>query len=149
MLVITKFYDILKGLDEFQVIVFYAKTTTVRAAKHICICDSCRQDYGSCSLFQNYDLVVENLNKTNLRSNYDDKNINDGVKRDEENTSYNYHLLPVSVCATVANNKLTDTVWFVQIIGEFHSPENVIDDYGHTASAGEKYMLDHFLEQSS
>ena len=55
----------------------------------------------------------------------------------------------MSVCATVANNKLTDTVWFVQIIGEFHSPENVIDDYGHTASAGEKYMLDHFLEQSS
>ena len=53
----------------------------------------------------------------------------------------------MSVCATVANNKLTDTVWFVQIIGEFHSPENVIDDYGHTASAGEKYMLGHFLEQ--
>ena len=40
--------------------------------------------------------------------------------------------------------KSTDTVWFVQIIGEFDSPENVIDDYGHSASAGEKYMLGHF-----
>ena len=35
----------------------------------------------------------------------------------------------------------------MQIIGKFDSPENVIDDYGNTASAGEKYMLGHFLEQ--
>ena len=43
--------------------------------------------------------------------------------------------------------KSTDTVWFVQIIGEFDSPENVIDDYGHSASAGEKYMLGHFYSK--
>ena len=35
----------------------------------------------------------------------------------------------------------------MQIIGEFNSPENFIDDYGNTASTGEKYMLGHFLEQ--
>ena len=35
----------------------------------------------------------------------------------------------------------------MQIIGEFDSPENVIDDYGHTASSGQKYMLGNFLEQ--
>ena len=32
-------------------------------------------------------------------------------------------------------------------IGEFDSPENVADDYGDIASAGEKYMLSHFSEQ--
>ena len=145
----TKFYHTLKGPNEFQVIVFYPKTTTVRAAKHLCICDSCRQDYGSCSLFQNYDLVVENLNKINCWSNYDGKNINDSVERDEETTSHNYFLLVVSVCAIATNNKSTNTVWFVQIKGEFDSPgtENVIDDYSHTASAGKKYMLGHLLEQ--
>ena len=126
---------------------FYPKTTTVIAAKGLCICDSCRQDHGSYSLFQNYDRVVENLNEINLRSNYDDKNINDGVKRDEETTSHNNFLLPVSVCAIAADNKSTNTVWFVQIIREFDSPEKVIDDYHHTASAGKKYMLGHFLEQ--
>ena len=36
---------------------------------------------------------------------------------------------------------------FVQIIGEFNFSENVTGDYGHTASAGQKYMLGHFLEQ--
>ena len=36
---------------------------------------------------------------------------------------------------------------FVQIIGEFNFSENVTVDYGHTASAGQKYMLGHFLEQ--
>ena len=74
---------------------------------------------------------------------------NDGVERDEETTPNNYFLLPVSVCATAANNKLTDTVWFVQIIGELDSPENVIDDYGHAALAGEKYMLGLFFRASS
>ena len=84
LFVIPKFYHTLKGPNEFQFIVFYPKTTTVRVAKHLCICDSCRQDYDSYSLFQNYDLVVENLNKINLRSNYDDKNINYSVERDEK-----------------------------------------------------------------
>ena len=55
-------------------------------------------------------------------------------------------MLPLSVCA-IADNKSTDNVWFVQIIGEFNSPENVIDDYSHTASAGKKYMPDYFLQQ--
>ena len=94
--------------------------------------------------FKNYDLVVENLNKINLRSNYDDKNINYSVERDEKTTSHNYFLLPGSVCVIAADNKLTNTAWFVQIIGEFDSPENVIDDYGHTASAGQKCRLGHF-----
>ena len=74
-------------------------------------------------------------------------NINDGFERDEKMTFHNYFLLPVSVCVTAANNISTNTVWFLQTIGEFDSPENVIDDYGYTASAGEKYMLGHFLEQ--
>ena len=82
-----------------------------------------------------------------LSYNLHDCTFHDGVERDEETTSNNYFLLPVSVCAIAANNKSTNTVWFVQIIREFNSPENVIDDYGHTASAGEKYMLGHFLEQ--
>ena len=96
---------------------------------------------------QNYDLVVENLNKINLRSNYDDININDGIERDEETNPHDDFLLPGSVCAIAADNKSTDTVCFVQIIGEFNSPENVTDNCGHTASASEKYMLGHFLEQ--
>ena len=70
-----KFYHTLRGPNEFQVTAFYQKTTTVRAAKHLCICDSCSQDNGSCSVFPNYDLVVEYLKNINLQSNYDDKNI--------------------------------------------------------------------------
>ena len=50
------------------------------------------------------------------------------------------------MCVVAANNKSTGTASFVQIIGEFDSPENVTDDYGHTGSAGKKYVLGHFLE---
>ena len=56
-------------------------------------------------------------------------------------------LLPGSVCAIAVDNKSTNTVWFVQIIGEFDYSENVIDDYGHTVSAGKEYILGHFLKQ--
>ena len=99
LFVIAKFYHTLKGSNEFQVIVFLSKNNYSHSSyKHLCICDSSRQDYGSYLLFQNYDWVVENLNEINLQSNYDDKNINDGVKRDEETASHNYFLLPVSVC---------------------------------------------------
>lgn len=64
-------------------------------------------------------MVVENLNKINLWSNYDDKSINDGAERDEENNSPDDFLLPGSVCAIAADDKSIDTVWFVHIIGEF------------------------------
>ena len=46
----------------------------------------------------------------------------------------------------VFKDESTNTVWFVQTIGEFDSPENVNDKYAHTASAGKKYVLGHFLE---
>lgn len=33
------------------------------------------------------------------------------------------------------------------VIGKFDSFEKITDDYGHSVSTGEKYMLGHFLEQ--
>ena len=90
---IMTFYHTLKVPNEFQVTVFYPKTTTVRAAKYLFICDSCKQDYGSCSLFPNYDLVIENFNKINLQSNYDDKNIKVAVMQTEKSLRDNYSLV--------------------------------------------------------
>ena len=92
-LFVMKFYHTLRRLNEFQVTVFYPKTTTVRAAKHRCICDSCRQDYGSCSLFPNYDLVLENLNEINLQSNYDGKNIKVTLMQTEKSLINDYSLV--------------------------------------------------------
>ena len=50
---------------KFHIIAFYTKTTSI-----ISVCDTCSQDYGSWLLFQNYDLVVQNSSKINLKSNH-------------------------------------------------------------------------------
>ena len=39
---------------------------------------------------------------------------------------------------------MTDNVWFVQIIGKLYYSMSFTDKYGHTVSAGKKYMLGHF-----
>ena len=58
-------------------------------------------------------------------------------------------LLPGSVCTLAAANNSADTLWFVQIKGEFESTTSVSDDYGHIITPGQTYMLGHFLEQVS
>ena len=57
------------------------------------ICDSCRQDYGSCSIFPNYDLVAENLNKINLQSTNGDKNIKVTVMQTEKSLINGFSLV--------------------------------------------------------
>ena len=42
-----------------------------------------------------------------------------------------------------------DTLWFIQIKGEFESTTSISDDYWHIVTPGQEYMLGHFLEQGS
>ena len=52
------------------------------------------------------------------------------------------------MCTSCCHNSV-DTLWFVQIKGEFESTTSVSDDYGHIVTPGQKYMQGHFLEQVS
>ena len=88
--------------------------------------------------------MVQTLNKINKRSNYDENE-----KNEEHVKAPDDFLLPGSVCALAAANNSVDTLWFVQIKGEFESTTSVSDDYGHIVTPGQKYMLGHFLEQVS
>ena len=56
------------GSSQFQVMVF-KPDMSILAAPRLCICDLCKQSYGSCSLFETYHLDVQNLKSTTLRSN--------------------------------------------------------------------------------
>ena len=124
--------------------VFCPNSTTIRAAEHLCICDQCKNDYGTGDLFTDYTQVVQTFNKINRRSNYDENE-----KNEEHVKAPDDFLLPGSVCALAATNNSVDTLWFVQIKGEFESTTSVSDDYGHIVTPGQKYMLGHFLEQVS
>ena len=52
--------------------VFTSNAPTIRAAKYLCICQLCKNDYRSCQVFKECTQNVHRINKINLRSNYDD-----------------------------------------------------------------------------
>ena len=57
----------------------------MRAATRLCICDTCQKEYGSCSLFQEYGLVVGQLENTQLRlSNIDYAGVEDELVQESE-----------------------------------------------------------------
>ena len=60
-------YITLKGSSSFQVMDFKPHMK-FRVSPRLCSCDQCCTDYGSCELFSEYDLTVQELNKVCLRS---------------------------------------------------------------------------------
>ena len=59
-----KVFNTVNGSNKFQVIVFKPSSKTISAAERIYLCTSCKANYGSCALFQQYDLSVETLKET-------------------------------------------------------------------------------------
>ena len=66
------YYGPIQGSKSFQVMVFTPNARSIRAAKYICVCQLCKNDYSSCQMFNEYTQNVHRINKINLRSNYDD-----------------------------------------------------------------------------
>ena len=50
---------------------FEPNFTSFVAANCICICDTCKMQYGMCSLFKRYELDIVLLKKTTLRNDID------------------------------------------------------------------------------
>ena len=134
-----KYYYPIKGSNSFQIIVFCPNNIIIRAAEYLCISDQCKSDYSICDLFTDYTQVVQTLNKIKRHSNYDENE-----KNEEHVKAPNDFLLPGSVCALAAANKSVDTLWFVQIKGNFESTISVSDDYGHIVTPGQNTCWDTF-----
>ncbi len=56
------------GSSMFHVLVFKPKESFFLASPRLCICDECKQDYGSFSLFYQHELNVQELQDIPLRS---------------------------------------------------------------------------------
>ena len=56
-----KLYPTVDGSSKFQAIVFNPNTNKFKASKRICICNECQLDYGSCSLFNEFELTVQDI----------------------------------------------------------------------------------------
>ena len=143
----------IEGSSTFQVLVFKPDSETFKAAPRICICELCNKEYGSCSLFTEYSLNVQALNKVSLRSNFHE-HVEDGIGEedddDNEDNNINDFFLPGSICAVAASDDSGDTVWFIEIIDEDLVPSgepNRVDGYKHVIGPGVPYLRGYLLEK--
>ena len=142
-----KIYHSINGSSTFQVMVFKPGSSVFWASPRICVCDKCMLDYGSCSLFNEYQLVIQELNKISLRSNIEPPPEADAVEQ-EDRSYLGGFLLSGSVCAVAADKKSINTVWFIHILEEKVAETVIIDDYGQKINEGFKYFRGNYMEES-
>ena len=63
-----KVFPSIDGCIKFQIMLFECNTTSFVAANHICICDTYKMQYGTCSLFKRSELHIVLLKKTTLQN---------------------------------------------------------------------------------
>ena len=120
---------------------FSPNVKTFKAAPRLCICNECRNEYGSCSLFEEYLLTVTQLKTTSLSSSI----IEEPTTASDEAASF---LVTDSICAEAADS-LIETVWFIQIVNEEKvSPNDLCYEYGIAIPAGHPYLEGRFLERN-
>ena len=136
-------FPTIDGSSLFQVAVFQPNFTTFRAARYLCVCEMCMRDYGLCSLFTEYQLSKHVLKETSMRSDYVDyvEPVTTNIDTESE------FLLPGSTCAIAAAANSSDTVWLMRIEDQSLALTNIIDDYGHSISAGQQYLTGQYLEK--
>ena len=62
-----KKHETIKGFSKFQITVFEPHKK-MRVSTRLCICEDCQQHYGPYKMFNEYDLNVQLLKTTRLRS---------------------------------------------------------------------------------
>ena len=120
------------GSSLFQVKVFTPNQQTTKAANRLCLCDICKQDYGSGALFKSYDLQVFQLKQVSLRSDIKEANTNEKVTE----TAHEF-LLAGTFCALATDSKSSDAIWFVKSEEEIGP---ATDDYSRKIQDGCKYL---------
>ena len=117
-----KEFKTIEGSSKFQVAVFTPDSRSFRAAIRLCICNSCKVEYGSCNFFETYIPIVNQLRVPTLRSDYQN------FQQDQESDpkSDDISLSKDLVVAVAAADKSLDTVWFVKITEEMRTDKNAV-----------------------
>ena len=113
-----KVYSTITGSSAFQVIVF-KPGQRMKTAPRICFCEECQEDYGSCSLFTEYDITAKHLQQICLRSSTLERI---GVELEEDEPVHDEPaadvLLKDVVVALAAEKKARETFYLMKITQE-------------------------------
>ena len=114
---------------KYQVMVFTPYQKTIKAATRMCLCDNCKQNYGSCSLFVIYDPVTGQLKGAAFRLS----NVQEAIEPiDHSSTEFMY---PDSVCAIAADSGSQYLVWFLKTDKIAELIKDSVNNYGHHLAA--------------
>ena len=86
-----KVFPSIGGSNKFQVMLFEPNSVSFVAANRICICDTCKTQYGMCSLFKRYELDIVLLKKT----------FQNDIDKEDHVISEDF-LFPGTICAVAA-----------------------------------------------
>ena len=129
--------------------VFTPNSHIFKAAPYFCMCELCKEKYGSCSLFKSYDLKIYDLKKIFLRWNVSTA-LTPEDNKDEIDPPDDF-LLSDTVCAVIPDetkNPNNESIWFIKVEDTCFALDEVTDDYGHTIPRGFEYAKGRFMEKT-
>ena len=136
------------GSSTFHAMLFSPGKNCFKASKRICICDKCKDQFGSREQCSEYSLNLKQLNKIHLRSSNADvsgKHADD--EEDNESSVINFWAEDSFIAVAAGSNSI-DTVWFVKVIDDdCLSDGSCVDDYRNAVGQGVRYLKGHFLEK--
>ena len=139
-----KKFKTVQGSADFQVMIFTPNTNTFKASPRLCLCDLCSLNYGSCALFQTYELQVQILNKVSLRNSIPPPPEIVGQEKVNDFVSVGTYV------AVAAPKESADTVWLIKVVevNRVDLEKESQDSYQHKIAPGVMHLSGHFLEKS-
>ena len=136
-------FKTIEGSSSFHVMVFSPNATTFKAAPRLCLCDHCKLDYGSCTLFKSYELKIKELAPTSLRSNVSAATETVGEE------VVNEFIMPGTFVAVPAPKQHQDMVWFIKVckVNLCDTENESTDGYHHVIPRGVTHHSGDFLER--
>ena len=132
-LVKNKRFQGIHGSSHFQLMIFTPRMNVIKASNRLCICKSCQNIYGSCSIFKEFILKSNDLNQNQLRSDVpapESCELSGGTTT--ESNLLTEYITPDSNVAVAADSNSIETVWFIKVIeNECVSNGEDQDDYDH------------------
>ena len=92
------------GSSLFQVMVFTPHSNVIKASPRLCLCDKCKVQYGSCSLFEDCVLCVQMKKVSSLRSEHLEFEGQD-FETNERSEVVREYLQEGTICAIAAATK--------------------------------------------
>ena len=144
-----KVFQTISGSQSFQVIVFKPNASFFKASPRLCMCAEYVTEYGSCSLFEEYQLHCQIVGNVSTRSA-----VLPPITTDVDDDSGAGFIVPGCYVAIAPPNDSSDNIWIIKVVEtdcvatDNENGQQMEDYYGNKIPQGFNFLKGHFLEHS-